>query len=670
MQINSITSMAHAALPTAATGGTARTVGTQFTAPTLMSKPTLESLGAGDVATGWRIRPTSVDAARAAEARGATFLNSTDATLATHRKGDIAAVLDRAGVPHAADGIAVRTKDELLAAARELGGDVRITGGFSHSRVASGASDIGVTVTGAPRVTRLSGEAALENFAATKLDHGRSYLVQAAPAAGEQHVVTAGGKVLNTVGVGVGLAAHERALVVRATDAFGLRAGGVDVTRDADGALRVLDVHATPRLDSARLEELASDAAVTRALDYDVATPSIAQQVDDEKVGVGVLNMGSRPGKNISRTLAEVERQGARPVFLPSAGTQVAAGGDVVVNGTPASIDAVLTRTGSIISDDALGTLRDFERADMPILNRADAMSLVRDKNVQAQTLHGSGVPHPVTTTVSSLDDATRAIDLIGPSMVLKNPASSEGRGVMFLDGEDAVRGVTNLFEQRRPDSRLMATDTVTGRELELTSRADAEVAVRELGASTTVHNAQTGVDELRMQRPVRLSDPSTGASVDVDLPVSVLSIGDAFRDAKPGAVLKAEQWYREASGVDTRVHVARGADGEHRVIAAMERRAQPNEFGEARSNLSLGGGATAITPDAEQTKTAIAAARAFDLDVAGVDLIASKQGPVVLEVNASPGLDIEKSTGSVADRWVAEAVRRGTPHRAARADA
>jgi ribosomal protein S6--L-glutamate ligase len=178
------------------------------------------------------------------------------------------------------------------------------------------------------------------------------------------------------------------------------------------------------------------------------------------------------------------------------------------------------------------------------------------------------------------------------------------------------------------------------------------------LGGATPVTDAATGQQLLHMQQPIALVDAETGARVIVDQPVSVLSIADAFRDAKPGATLKAETWFREAAGVDTRVHVAR-IDGEHQVLAAMERRAAPNEFGEARSNLSLGGGATAITPNEEQAATAIAAAKAFDLDVAGVDLIAARRGPVVLEVNASPGLDIEKATGAVADRWISETLRR-----------
>jgi ribosomal protein S6--L-glutamate ligase len=291
-------------------------------------------------------------------------------------------------------------------------------------------------------------------------------------------------------------------------------------------------------------------------------------------------------------------------------------------------------------------------------------MSLVRDKNVQARTLQAFGVPHPTTTTVSGARDVDRALDMIGPSMVLKNPASSEGRGVMFLDGENVVRDTVGLFERRTQDSTLVAMSAggspVT---IHLNDRAAAERAIMELGEATPVTDARTGQQLLHMQQPIVLMDTTTGARVLVDQPVSVLSISDAFRDAKPGAVLKAETWYREAAGVDTRVHVAR-INGEHRVLAAMERRAAPNEFGEARSNLSLGGGATAITPDPQQEATAIAAAKAFDLDVAGVDLIAAKRGPVVLEVNASPGLDIEKATGAVADRWISETIRRAEAQR------
>jgi glutathione synthase/RimK-type ligase-like ATP-grasp enzyme len=620
----------------------------------------LNLLVEGDVAVGWGLRPNDIEAASAAQARGVTMVNPVDSVLHAHRKGNLAPVLEAAGIPHAADGIQVRTADELRAAVAEVGGEARITGGFSHSRVMDqGTVPLGIG--GAPDPVTIRSAEQLEQFARTHIDHARTYLVQPAPNGRVMHVATAGDQVVRGHLTGNGLAPAEQDLAVRAARAFGLNAGGVDLVRDADGALRVLDVHATPMgLTRGQLDSLATSGEFREAIGRArPASTELADSVEGARTSIGVLNMGRMPGKNISRTLAEIERQGGHPVFLPAGAIAVTHDGSVMVRGVRQEIDGVLTRTGSIISDDALGVLKEIEGAGIPVMNGSRPMSLVRDKNVQARTLHAFGVAHPTTTTVSGVKDVDRALDMIGPSMVLKNPASSEGRGVMFLDGENVVRDVVGLFERRTPESNLVALPTGgASSSIHLTDRKAAERAIKVLGGATPVTDARTGQTLLHMQQPIVLMDTATGARVIVDQPVSVLSIADAFRDAKPGAVLKAETWFREAAGVDTRVHVGR-IDGEHQVLAAMERRAAPNEFGEARSNLSLGGGATAITPDAQQEATAIAAAKAFDLDVAGVDLIATKNGPVVLEVNASPGLDIEKATGAVADRWISETMRR-----------
>ncbi len=114
-------------------------------------------------------------------------------------------------------------------------------------------------------------------------------------------------------------------------------------------------------------------------------------------------------------------------------------------------------------------------------------------------------------------------------------------------------------------------------------------------------------------------------------------SVIQAFRGLN--AHFLVQEFIREADGADIRCFVV----GD-KVIAAMRRTAQPGEF---RSNLHLGGTAevTKLTP--EERKTAVAAARAIGLHMAGVDIVRSKRGPLVLEVNSSPGLEgIETATG------------------------
>jgi len=80
------------------------------------------------------------------------------------------------------------------------------------------------------------------------------------------------------------------------------------------------------------------------------------------------------------------------------------------------------------------------------------------------------------------------------------------------------------------------------------------------------------------------------------------------------------------------------------KVVAAMEREASPGEF---RANIHRGATAKAATLSAEERRIAVRAAAALGLGVAGVDMLRSKRGPLILEVNASPGLEgIEAASG------------------------
>ena len=114
-------------------------------------------------------------------------------------------------------------------------------------------------------------------------------------------------------------------------------------------------------------------------------------------------------------------------------------------------------------------------------------------------------------------------------------------------------------------------------------------------------------------------------------------SLVDAFRGLDANFLVQA--FIKEAAGADVRCLVVGG-----RVIAAMKRQALEGEF---RSNLHRGGKATKIRLSPEERKTAILAARTLGLNVAGVDILQSESGPMVLEVNSSPGLQgIEEATG------------------------
>lgn len=114
-------------------------------------------------------------------------------------------------------------------------------------------------------------------------------------------------------------------------------------------------------------------------------------------------------------------------------------------------------------------------------------------------------------------------------------------------------------------------------------------------------------------------------------------SVIEAFRGLD--ANILVQEFIKEAHGADLRCFIV----GE-RVIAAMKRQGAEGEF---RSNLHRGGTAEKIKLSPEERTTAIRSAKAMGLRVAGVDLLRSNHGPVVMEVNSSPGLEgIEAATG------------------------
>jgi ribosomal protein S6--L-glutamate ligase len=114
-------------------------------------------------------------------------------------------------------------------------------------------------------------------------------------------------------------------------------------------------------------------------------------------------------------------------------------------------------------------------------------------------------------------------------------------------------------------------------------------------------------------------------------------SVIDAFRGMD--AQFLVQEFIKEAGGSDIRCFVV----GE-RIVAAMMRKAGEGEF---RSNLHRGGTASKVKLTPEERSTAVRSAKIMGLSVAGVDILRSNHGPVVMEVNSSPGLEgIEVTTG------------------------
>ncbi len=133
-------------------------------------------------------------------------------------------------------------------------------------------------------------------------------------------------------------------------------------------------------------------------------------------------------------------------------------------------------------------------------------------------------------------------------------------------------------------------------------------------------------------------------------------SVIDAFRDLDEYFLV--QEFIKEAGGADIRCFVIG-----NKVVAAMMRKAKAGEF---RSNLHRGGTAVEVKLTPEERKTATRAASAMGLNVSGVDIIRSKHGPLVIEVNSSPGLEgIEKTTSiDVADSIIQYIEKNAKPHK------
>lgn len=117
----------------------------------------------------------------------------------------------------------------------------------------------------------------------------------------------------------------------------------------------------------------------------------------------------------------------------------------------------------------------------------------------------------------------------------------------------------------------------------------------------------------------------------------SAKSVIEAFRASNVNILV--QEFIKEAGNMDIRALVVGG-----KVVAAMQRSGAEGEF---RSNLHRGGSAKTLKLTAEERSTAIRAARTMGLNVCGVDMLRANHGPVVMEVNSSPGLEgVEKATG------------------------
>lgn len=153
--------------------------------------------------------------------------------------------------------------------------------------------------------------------------------------------------------------------------------------------------------------------------------------------------------------------------------------------------------------------------------------------------------------------------------------------------------------------------------------REDVRAAIRKVGGAPVI---------------LKLLEGTQGMGVILAESVkSAESVLDAMSTLRQNILIQA--YIEEAEGTDFRAIVVGG-----KVVAAMSRKAVEGEF---RSNVHRGATAAGLTLDPASERTAVKAAEVLGLNIAGVDMIPSKEGPMVLEVNSSPGLEgIERATG------------------------
>ncbi len=218
-----------------------------------------------------------------------------------------------------------------------------------------------------------------------------------------------------------------------------------------------------------------------------------------------------------------------------------------------------------------------------------------------------------------------------------------------------------NVYTPNGSDAILRARDKLRCHQL---------LAKQGIGLPTTVFgdNPDDTADLLAMlgRHPhvIKLNEGTQGAGVILTERASASrSVIEALRGLY--ATFLVQEFIAESNGTDVRCFVVGG-----KVVAAMRRKARAGEF---RSNLHRGGTATKATLSAAETDTAIRAAKVMGLNVAGVDLLRSRRGPLVLEVNSSPGLEgIETTTGAdvageVIDYIAQRVARRRRTHRNSR---
>lgn len=234
------------------------------------------------------------------------------------------------------------------------------------------------------------------------------------------------------------------------------------------------------------------------------------------------------------------------------------------------------------------------------------------------------------------LKDYDAVIPRIRPSMTFYGCALArhfESLGVMNLNSSDAIT-------QSRDKLFSLQLLQKNGLEIPTTGFANSPIDTNDLidmvGGAPLIVKLLEGTQG----RGVVLAETKKAAE----------SVINAIKSLR--ANLLVQEFIKEAQGKDLRCFVIDG-----KVVASIERTAAPGEF---RANIHQGGSAAIVKVTAEEKKLAVKAAKTLGLKVAGVDIIRSSKGPLLLEVNSSPGLEgIETATGKDIAGMMISAIER-----------
>ncbi len=208
----------------------------------------------------------------------------------------------------------------------------------------------------------------------------------------------------------------------------------------------------------------------------------------------------------------------------------------------------IIPRISGTINSFGMSVVKQFELLDIPVMNRASAIALARDKFMSAQCLLSNNIDVPATAMIRNPEDIETALQLVGgPPVILKLIEGAQGIGVILAESRDSIESTINAFF-------------------------------------------------------------SLGQNIII------------------------QQFVSESKGRDIRVLVV----GD-KVVASMRRVARAGEF---RTNIHRGGQGERMELPPLYADIALRAVRTLGLDIAGVDIIESSDGPKVLEINPSPGIE------------------------------